>query len=390
MTVKRARKALPILAAPILMTMAAGAIAVAQPAVAADPIKIGVITDRVGNSAAWARPIEQGIDMAVKELNSAGGLLGRKIEILYESDQGKPDVSATKARKLIGSGVVAVMSISNSPSTQQAQSVTMETKTLHMTPANSADYLTKKLNNPYFFQMGPLGSTQIRTLMAYNKRKNFRRVALVKDNSGLGTFLGKVFRAELERGGTKVVVEQTVEIGATDAIPQMQRVRAAKPDAIYHSGIVVSAMATFFKAYHQLGMKQPVLGSFNLSVPRYLEVVPGMLEGVAFIDAFDPDKKEAKAFIAKYKKAFGKEPFSLPAYGYDGVMVMAAAIRRAGSTDTKKLRDAFAAIKGYVGVLGAKGTAVDFAVDRAGFSKQGAVVRIIKDNKHGPVVHSGF
>ena len=369
---------------------AVAAIALSPMANAADEIKIGVITDRVGNSAAWARPIEQGIDMAVKELNAAGGVLGRKIEILYESDQSKPDISATKARKLIDTGVVAIMSISNSPSTQQAQTVTMETKTVHMTPANSADYLTKKLKNPYFFQMGPLGSTQIRTLMAYNKRQNFKRVALVKDNSGLGTFLGKIFKGELEKGGTKVVAEQTIEIGATDAIPQLQRVRAAKPEAIYHSGIVVSAMATFFKAYHQLGMKQPVLGSFNLSVPRYLDVVPGMLEGVAFIDAFDPDKAQAKAFISKYKKVHGKEPFSLPAYGYDGIMVMADAIRRAGSTDTEKLRAAMASTKGYVGVLGAKGTSVDFATDRAGFPKMGAVVRVIKGNKHGPVVHSGF
>ena len=93
--------------------------------------------------------------------------------------------------------------------------------------------------------------------------------------------------------------------------------------------IRVSSMATFFKAYHQLGMKQPILGSFNLSVPRYLEVIPGLLEGVTFIDAFDPDKKEAKAFIYKYKKEYGKVPFALPAYGYDGLHVIVNAIQRA-------------------------------------------------------------
>jgi branched-chain amino acid transport system substrate-binding protein len=362
----------------------------AATAASAQTIKIGVITDRVGNSAAWARPMEQGLEMALKEINGSGGVLGKKIELVYESDQSKPDISATKARKLIDDNVVAIISISNSPSTMQAQTVTMKAKMLHIAPANSADYLTKKLDNPYFFQMGPLGSTQIRTLMAYNKKNNFKRVALVKDNSGLGTFLGRVFKQNLERGGTKVVVEQTIEIGATDAIPQMQKVRAAKPDAIYHSGIVVSAMATFFKAYHQLGMKQPILGSFNLSVPRYLEVIPGMLEGVAFIDAYDPDKKQAREFIDRYKKAYGKVPYSLPAYGYDGLKVLVAAIRRAGSTDSEKLRAAFAATKGYVGALGAKGTSVDFTASRAGFSNQGAVVRVIKNNTHGPVVHSGY
>jgi branched-chain amino acid transport system substrate-binding protein len=353
-------------------------------------IKIGIITDRVGNSAAWAKPIEQGLELALKEINGSGGVLGQKIELVYESDGSKPDVSATKALKLIDAGVVAILSISNSPSTQQAQTVTMKAKMPHMTPANSAGYLTTKLKNPYFFQMGPLGSTQIRTLMAYNKKNNFKRIALVKDNSGLGTYLGKIFKQSLERAGAKVVVEQTIEIGSTDAIPQMQKVRAAKPDAIYHSGIVVSAMSTFFKAYHQLGLKQPILGSFNLSVPRYLQVIPGMLEGVAFIDAYDPDKKEARAFIDGYKKTYGKTPFSLPAYGYDGLKVLAMAIKNAGSTNADKIRAAISSIKGYVGVLGAKGASVNFAANRAGFSQQGAVVRVIKNNTHGPVVHSGY
>lgn len=356
---------------------------------AKDTIKVGVITDRVGNSAAWAKPIEVGMELALEEINAGGGVLGKKVELHYESDQSKPNISATKARKLIDAGVVAILSISNSPSTQQAQSVTAAAKMVHMTPANSAGYLTTKLKNPYFFQMGPLGSTQIRTLLAYNKKNNFKQVALVKDNSGLGTFLGKIFKQSLEKSGTKVVVEQTIEIGSTDAIPQMQKVRAAKPQAIYHSGIVVSAMAAFFKAYHQLGLKQPVLGSFNLSVPKYLEVIPGMMEGVAFIDAYDPDKAESKAFAAAYKKKHGKSPFSLPAYGYDGLKVLVAAIKRAGSTNADKLRAAMAATKGYIGVLGAKGEAVDFTKSRAGFSPNGAVVRIIKNNKHGPVVHSG-
>ena len=375
---------------PFFVTIIGLGILISATTAYAETIKIGVITDRVGNSAAWAKPIEEGVEMALKEINGSNGVLGKQIELLYESDQSKPDISATKARKLIDAGVVAILSISNSPSTQQAQTVTMKAKIPHMTPANSADYLTKKLKNNYFFQMGPLGSTQIRTLMAYNKKNNFKRVALVKDNSGLGTYLGKIFKQNLEKGGTSIVAEQTIEIGSTDAIPQLQKVRAAKPDAIYHSGIVVSSMATFFKAYHQLGMKQPILGSFNLSVPRYLEVIPGLLEGVTFIDAFDPDKKEAKAFINKYKKEYGKVPFALPAYGYDGLHVMVNAIRRAGSTDPDAIRAALAATKGYVGALGAKGTSVDFSKDRAGFSKQGAVVRVIKNNTHGPVVHSGY
>ena len=70
-------------------------------ATAQDTIKVGIITDRVGNSAAWAKPIEAGLELALSEINGAGGVLGKKIELVYESDQSKPDVSATKARKLM-------------------------------------------------------------------------------------------------------------------------------------------------------------------------------------------------------------------------------------------------------------------------------------------------
>lgn len=355
----------------------------------AETVKIGVITDRVGGAKFWANAIGQGIQMGTDEINAKGGVLGRKIELLWEDDQNKPDVSATKARKLIEAGVVFILSITSSPVTQQAQTATAAAKMPHMTPANSADYLTTKLNNPYFWQTGPLGSTQIKTLMAYSKKRNFKRVAIVTDNTGLGTFLAKIFKANLEKGGVTIVAQQVIERGSTDAVAQLQKVRAGKPDAIYHAGIAVPEMALFFRAYHQLGMKQPILGSFNLSVPAYLKVVPGMLEGVAFIDAMDPDKKESKIFIAKYKKKYGKTPFALPAYGYDGIHMVTDAIRRAGSLDKAKIRTAMQAMNGYVGVLGAKGTSIGFNNGRAGFSKEGAVVRVIKNNTHGPVVFSG-
>jgi len=386
-----ARWALPrrgMIAAAAALLVALG-VALAPGKASAETIKIGVITDRVGGAKFWATAIGQGIQMGTEEINKKGGVLGKKIELLWEDDQNKPDVSATKARKLIEAGVVFIMSITSSPVTQQAQTATAAAKMPHMTPANSADYLTKKLKNPYFWQTGPLGSTQIKTLMAYTKKRNYKRVAIVTDNTGLGTFLAKIFKGNLEKAGITVVAHQVIERGSTDAVAQLQKVRAAKPQAIFHAGIAVPEMALFFRAYHQLGLKQPIMGSFNLSVPAYLKVVPGMLEGVAFIDAMDPDKKEAKAFIAKYKAKYGKTPFALPAYGYDGIHLIADAIKRAGSTDKAKIRAAMQSIDNWVGVLGAKGTSISFKSGRAGFSQEGAVVRIIKNNTHGPAVFSG-
>ena len=227
------------------------------------PIRIGVITDRTGNSADYARQIEQGVNLGLKEINATGGILGRQVELIWEDDEDKPQLSATKARKLAEMDVPLIIQLSSSTATQQAQTATLETKTPHLAPNQSADTLTTKLDNPYFFQIGPTGSIQIRTLMAF-AGKRYKNVALVTDSSGLGTFLAGVFKKGLEDAGIKVVAEQVIELGSTDAVPQMQRVRAAKPDAIFQAGITTSEMALFFRAYHQLGMQKiPVLGSFK-------------------------------------------------------------------------------------------------------------------------------
>jgi branched-chain amino acid transport system substrate-binding protein len=356
---------------------------------AAGTIKIGVITDKTGTARFYAEPVLRGIRLAAKVANAHGGVLGKKIELLIEDDGNKPDVSASKAQKLIDEGVVAIISNSSSSATQQAENTTIKTLTPQVTH-NGSDTLTKKLDNKCFFQIGPLGSIQIRTLMSYARSKHFKRVALVTDNTALGQILAKYFKIGLVKSGVKVAVEQVIPAGSKSALPQMQKVRAAKTDAIFVAGVLARENTLFFRAYHQLGMKQPILGSFNLSIPTFLRTAKGLMEGVAFIDAVDPTKPEAQAYFKAYKKEYGKKAYSLPAYGWDDMNFLIQAIKRAGSTDKAKICAALQASTGWVGAMGAKGTAYDFSNGkRAGFNPQGAVVRIIKNNKHGPVVHSG-
>src|SRR5947209_3466476 len=188
---------------------------------AQDTIKIGVITDRVGVSKPYSEPATEGMVFGASEINKKGGVLGKKIELLIEDDQSKPDVSAALARKLIDQGAVFILSVSLSPATQQQQTVTMEAKTPQMTPMNSADYLTTQLNNPYFWQTGPLGSTQIATLLAHAKSKNLKRVALITDNSDLGQAIGKAFKGAIEKSGIQVVGDEVVPLVATTATPSM-------------------------------------------------------------------------------------------------------------------------------------------------------------------------
>src|SRR5574342_1289309 len=110
-----------------------GAALIACGAQAQDTIKIGVITDRVGVSKPYSEPATEGLLFGAEEINRKGGVLGRKLELLVEDDQSRPDISAALARKLIDQGAVFILSMSLTPATQQPQTVTMEAKPPQMT-----------------------------------------------------------------------------------------------------------------------------------------------------------------------------------------------------------------------------------------------------------------
>ena len=366
-----------------------GALLAAAAVQAQDTIKIGVITDRVGVSKPYSEPSTEGLIFGAEEINKRGGVLGKKIELLVEDDQSRPDISAALARMLIDQGVVFILSMSLTPATQQQQTVTMEAKTPQMTPMNSGDTLTTQLPNPYFWQTGPLGSIQIATLLAHARSKNLKRVALISDNSDLGQLLARFFRSGLEKSGIQVVSEEVVPRGATTAEPQMQKIRAASPDALFMAGVLTAENVLILRAYRQYGLKFPIHSSYNLSVPVYMSVAKGLVNGVTFVDAYDPDKPEVKEFVAAYKKATGKDPFNLHGYGYDGIHLVAEAIKKAGSTDKEKIREAMQTVT-YKGVMGAKGMEYHFPDGkRVGFDPNGMVVRVYEGDKQGRVIYTG-
>jgi branched-chain amino acid transport system substrate-binding protein len=120
-----------------------------------------------------------------------------------------------------------------------------------------------------------------------------------------------------------------------------------------------------------------------------MSVAKGLINGVTFVDAYDPDKPEVKQFVSEYTKATGKAPFNLHGYGYDGMMMVAEAIKNAGSTDKEKIRASMQQLT-FSGVMGAKGMKYSFPEGkRAGFDPNGMVVRVYEGDQQGKVVHVG-
>jgi len=372
------------------VALAAALFGMAAPAAAQDAIRIGLIVDRIGFAKAWSEPITQGAVYAARELNAKGGVLGRKVELLIEDDQSKPDLSATAARKLEEAGAAFILSLTHTVAALQAQTVTVETKTPHLAPSLTVDTLTTQIQNPNFWQTGPLASTQIATLLSYARQKNYRRIALISDNSAISQATAKAFKAEFDRNKLEVVADEVLPSGVQSAEAQMQKVRAARPDAIFLATLLTPENLLVMRAYRQHAMKTPLIGNYNLAVPVYMSVAKGLLDGIVFVDVWDPAKPQVKQFIAGYAKEMGVEPHNLMGYGYDGVMLAADAIRRAGSTDKEKVRQAMQATRGYKGVLGSIDSSYGFADGRRiGFDPEGMVVRMYEGDRQGRVLHVG-
>src|SRR3990170_7410063 len=250
--------------------LVAALLAGAVPALAQDSIKIGLIVDRIGFAKAWSEPITQGAQYAARELNAKGGLLGKRVELLIEDDQSKPELSAVAARKLDGAGVSFILSLTHTVAALQAQTVTVESKTPHLAPSLTVDTLTTQINNPNFWQTGPLASTQIATLLSYARHKNYTRVALVSATPAISQATSKAFKAEFDKNGIQVVADETLPGGAQSADAQMQKVRAANPDAIFLATLLTPENLLVLRYYRSLGMKTPLIGNYNLSVPVYM------------------------------------------------------------------------------------------------------------------------
>ena len=143
------------------------------------------------------------------------------------------------------------------------------------------------------------------------------------------------------------------------------------------------------RSYRQHALKIPLVGNYNLAVPVYMSVAKGLLDGIVFVDAWDPDKPQAKQFVAGYTREMGVEPWNMMGYGYDGVMLAADAIRRAGSTDKAKVTAAMQATK-YKGVLGSVDATYEFRDGkRIGFDPEGMVVRQYEGDRQGRALHVG-
>jgi branched-chain amino acid transport system substrate-binding protein len=318
-------------------------------------ILVGMYGSLTVDGASFGQSSVEGAQLAVEEINNAGGILGgRKVRLLVEDDQSRPEEASNAVTKLITQDrVVAVLGEVASRRTLAAAPVSQKYQIPMITPASTNERVTQV--GDYIFRVCFIDPFQGEVLakFAYNDLKA-RRVAVLKDiqqdySVGLTDSIQKTFTSL----GGQVLEPVSYSSGDADFRAILTQVRAQKPDAVFVTGYYPEA-AIIVRQARELGMTLPILGGDGW-VGDALKNGRDALKNTFISNHYSGDNPDpvVQNFVKAYREKFKREPDSIAALGYDAAKVLADAITRAKSTDGPTLRAAIAAadVPGVTGRL---------------------------------------
>jgi branched-chain amino acid transport system substrate-binding protein len=323
-------------------------------AAAQETIRIGEFASLTGKEATYGQTAHKGTVLAIEEANAAGGVLGRQLELLTEDDQSKAGEAATVVKKLISRDkVVAMLGEITSGRTLEAAPICQNAHIPLISPGATAPEVTTKGN--YIFRVcfiDPFQGT-VMAKFASNSLKLGRVAILSSVSSAQSVGLAKFFRERFTENGGTVVLEQKYGEGDKDFRAQLTAIRAAGVDGIYIPGYYAEA-ALIAKQARDLGLTVPLMGVDGWESSELIAIGGPAVEGAYLSTHYSAENQSSTvvAFNERYRKRWGEGSNALSALGYDSALVLLDAIRRAGTTDGPKLRDALAATKDFAGATG--------------------------------------
>ena len=317
-------------------------------------IPIGVYAALTRPEASFGNATVAGEKLAADEINAAGGVLGRKIKLIVEDDQGKAEEAASVVTKLItGNDVIALLGENSSNQSLAAAPIAQSSKVPMVSVSSTNPAVTQK--GDYIFRVCFTDPYQGKALAAFVRHTRGSKTAamLVDRKNDYSVGLAEFFRKEFEANGGKVASEQSYSGGDTEFRPQLTAIRASKPDVLFIPGFYTEVGQIAIQA-RDLGINIPMLGGDGWDSPTVIQIGGKSVDNSYFSDHYfvgDP-RPIVQHFVAEIRKRTGKDPEATTALGYDAMKILAQAIQKAGSLDRAKIREAIAATKDYDGVAG--------------------------------------
>lgn len=338
--------------------LAAVLLAVALPA-SAQEIRIGGLLETSGFIASLGQPGLEGAQLAVEQVNAAGGINGRKIQFINVNSESDNTKTVSGFKRLIEQDrVVAVVGPMSSGSVF-AVADSVEGAKIPMIANGASRGIVQPPEKRRFTFLAPLTDVVVQSVMFKDMQaKGIRRIAILNSDVAFGTS----GRDSLEKGagayGITVVARETFGNADTDMTPQLTKIRASDAEAtvIWATG---PGLAIATKNHRALGIKTPLYLAHSSNDFNFLRLAGDAANGVllpsskiyvtAALAAGDPQKRVVERFVRDYEKKYGKPPATFAGNGYDATMMLVEAIRKVG-TDPVKLRDAIESTRDYVGV----------------------------------------
>ena len=334
----------------LLAAAAVSAVLSFGPARAQAPIKIGLTGPFTGGSSSMGVSMRDGVKLAIAEINKAGGVLGRPLVAVERDDEARNEVGVQIAQELINKErVVATLGFINTGVALASQRFYQEAEIPVINNVATGSVISQQFAPPkekanFVFRNSANDTIQSTMIAEEAIRRGLKKVAIL----AYSTNYGQLGRADLEKAltakGVKPVAVEKFNVKDTDMTAQLLRAKEAGADVILTYGIGPE-LAQIANGQAKLGWKVPLIGSWTLSMSSFIDTAGpngnGALMPQTFIQM--PNTPKRKVFIEAYQAAYKTDRMPSPvsaAQGYDSVMLLAAAIKQAGSTDGRKIKEA--------------------------------------------------
>ncbi len=330
------------------------------PLAAADTIKIGAILAVTGPAANLGSPEAKTLQMLVDDTNKAGGILGRQIELILKDSGGSPDKAISFAKQLIEEDqVLAIIGPSTSGESMKIKSLCEDNETILVSCA-AAETIVNPVAKWVFKtpQMDSFAATAIFNTM---KKLGISTIGVVVSNTGFG----QGGKAQLEKlapaAGITILATEVYDQNATDLSGVLAKIKAQKPQAVVNWSIE-PAQSLVPKNMKQIGMNVPLFQSHGFGNIKYVEAAGRAADGIIFpcgrllvsdvLPADHPQKQLLVNYKKEYESKFAEDVSTFGGHAYDAYLLITEAVKKTGSTDKFKVRDAIENTKGLVGTAG--------------------------------------
>jgi len=309
------------------------------------PIRLGMLAPFSGSEAAFGPYMKNGAQMAIDEINEAGGVLGRDLELVTEDDACDATSATAAANKLITSGIVASVGGYCSGATLPTLPIFSGAGVPMVIPAANSNQLVDADEDGVFLINGT-GDQQAQAALKWAEKQGVKRLALVDDNTDYSADLADAVAEQAASTGIEVVLEESVTAGESDYSANVNSILSADPDMVYwtgyyqEGGLIAAQLAS-------AGYDGELLVADGTVDAKFAEIAGGAAQGVEGTFTQTPDMLDgADDWIAKYTELYNEGPGPYSTQAYDAVRVVAEGIEKAGSTDSE------AVIKSIQGIDG--------------------------------------